>query len=72
MTVETAKKLANAFIDSQFNYAPLIRMFAGKTIKSVKLIIRHFRWFTMNMINHAKNFFNLTITCLFIIDTCNI
>ena len=30
LTVEKAKLLANAFINSQFNYAPLIRMFAIK------------------------------------------
>ena len=30
-TVEKAKILADAFINSQFNYAPLIWMFAGKT-----------------------------------------
>ena len=32
MTVEKERILANAFIDSQFNYAPLIWMFAGKTL----------------------------------------
>ena len=31
LTVEKAKMLANAFINSQFNYAPLVSMFAGKT-----------------------------------------
>ena len=31
LTVEKARLIANAFIDSQFNYAPLIWMFAGKT-----------------------------------------
>ena len=31
LTVEKAKMLANAFINSQFNYAPLVWMFAGKT-----------------------------------------
>ena len=30
LTVEKAKLLANAFINSQFNYAPLIWMFANK------------------------------------------
>ena len=30
LTVEKAKLLANAFIKSQFNYAPLIWMFANK------------------------------------------
>ena len=32
LAVEKARILANAFIDSQFNYAPLIWMFAGKTL----------------------------------------
>ena len=31
LTVEKAKLLANAFINSQFNYAPLIWMFANKS-----------------------------------------
>ena len=44
LTVEKEKILANAFIDSQFNYAPLIWMFAGKTlIKFVKFTIG--QWF---------------------------
>ena len=34
LTVEKAKTLGNAFIDSQFNYAPLIWMFCGKTFYS--------------------------------------
>ena len=41
-------------------------------IKSVKLTTGHFRWFTTNIINHTKNFFNSTIMSLFIKDTCNI
>ena len=61
LTVENARILAYAFIDSQFKYAPLIWMFAGKTIKFVKFTIGHFRWFKMNIINHTKNFFNSTI-----------
>ena len=32
LSVHKARLLANAFIDSQFNYAPLIWMFAGKTL----------------------------------------
>ena len=72
LTLEKARILANAFIDSQFSYAPLIWMFAVCLIKSVKLIIGIFRWFTMNIVNHTENFFNSTITCLFIKGTCNI
>ena len=29
-------------------------------------LVVYFSWFTMNVINHTKNFFNSTITCLFI------
>ena len=32
LTVKKARILTNAFIDSQFNYAPLIWMFSGKTL----------------------------------------
>ena len=32
LSVDKVRLLANAFIDSQFNYAPLIWMFAGKTL----------------------------------------
>ena len=32
LTVEKARILANALIDSQFSYPPLIWMFAGKTL----------------------------------------
>ena len=35
MTVENARILANASIDSQFNYAPLIWIFAEKTINKI-------------------------------------
>ena len=35
LTVEKARILANTFIDSQFNYAPLIWMFTGKTINKI-------------------------------------
>ena len=32
LSVDKARMLANAFIDSQFKYAPLVWMFAGKTL----------------------------------------
>ena len=32
LAVDKARLLPNAFIDSQFNYAPIIWMFAGKTL----------------------------------------
>ena len=41
LTVEKARILANAFIDSQFNYAPLIWMFAGKTLINKICKIHH-------------------------------
>ena len=34
LTIEKAKILGNAFIDSQFNYAPLLWMFCRKTLYS--------------------------------------
>ena len=41
LTVEKARILANAFIDSQFNYAPLIWMFVGKTLINKICKIHH-------------------------------
>ena len=41
LTVEKTRILANAFIDSQFNYAPLIWMFAGKTLINKIFKIHH-------------------------------
>ena len=32
LSVDETRLLANAFIDTQFNYAPLIWVFAGKTL----------------------------------------
>ena len=62
LAVEKAWMLANVFIDSQFNYVPLIWMFVGKTLinKICKITMGYFRWFTMNIIN-TKNFLNSTI-----------
>ena len=34
LTIEKTKILGNAFIDSQFNYAPLLWMFCRKTVYS--------------------------------------
>ena len=42
LTVEKARVLANAFINSQFNYAPLIWMFASKTAIN-KILKIHYR-----------------------------
>ena len=41
LSVDKAKLLANAFTDSQFNYAPLIWMFAGKTLINKICKIHH-------------------------------
>ena len=40
LTVEKARILANAFINSRFNYAPLISMFASKAASDKILKIR--------------------------------
>ena len=58
LTVEKAKLLANAFINSQFTYAPLIWMFAGKhlLLKFVKYIFGLFKLFIIIMINHIKTY----------------
>ena len=44
----------NAFINSRYNYAPLMWMFSGKT-KSVKFIKETYKQFTMILINHMMN-----------------
>ena len=41
LTIEKTKILGNAFIDSQFNYAPLIWMFCRKTLYSKIQKIHH-------------------------------
>ena len=41
LTVENVRILANAFTDSQFNYAPLIWTFAGKTLINKICTIHH-------------------------------
>ena len=41
LTIEKAKMLSNAFIDSQFNYAPLLWMFCRKTLYSKIEKIHH-------------------------------
>ena len=51
-TVEKARMLANAFFDSQFNYAHLIWMFAGKTLFNRICKIDHR---TFQMVNNEYN-----------------
>ena len=38
LTLEKAKMLANAFINIQFNYTPLVWMFVGKKLQSIKFV----------------------------------
>ena len=55
LTVEKAKMLANAFINSQFNYAPLVWMFAGKT--SINKICKiHHRTSQVNHNDYQKSY----------------
>ena len=53
LSTEKASLLAKAFINSQFYYATLICMFAGKTQyqKYKKLPLAHCKWFTIHMRN---------------------
>ena len=55
LIVEKAKLLANAFINSQFTYAPLIWMFAGKS-SIAKICKIHFR--TLQIVYNILNFSN--------------
>ena len=72
LTVEKARILANAFIYSQFNYTPLIRMFAGKTLINKICKIHHrIHQVVYNEYNISCEELNSTITCLSIKDTCN-
>ena len=57
-TVEKAKLLANAFINSQFTYAPLIWMFAGKS-SIAKICKIHFLTFQVDYNNYDKLFHDL-------------
>ena len=52
LKVEKARILANAFIESQFNYAPLIWMFAGK-ILIIKIFKIHHR--TLQVVYNEYN-----------------
>ena len=58
LTVEKAKHLANAFINSQFTYVPLIWMFAGKSsiAKTCKI---HFRALETVYNDYDKSYLDL-------------
>ena len=56
LTVEKAKLLANAFINSQFNYAPLIWMFANKCSIDKILKIHKRTLQIVEMMNHMKTY----------------
>ena len=62
LTLEKARVLGNAFVDSQFNYAPLIWMFCKKTIsKCRKFTIKHLRIIYMSDESY-ENLLNLDIS----------
>ena len=54
LTVEKARILANAFINSQFNYAPLIWMFASKT--AINNILLNYRTFQVVYSEYHKSY----------------
>ena len=58
LTVEKAKLLANAFINSQFTYAPLIWMFTGKS-SIAKICKIHFRKLQVVYSNYDKSYHDL-------------
>ena len=72
ITVEKARLIANAFIDSQFNYVSVIWMFAGKTAisKICKIHHRHLKLFTIT--KHMSNFWKLVKRHPFIRGTSNV
>ena len=59
LTVEKGKLLANAFITSQFTYAPLIWMFAGKS-SVAKICKIHFRTLQIVYNNYDKSYHDLS------------
>ena len=58
LTVEKAKLLANAFINSQFTYAPLIWVFADKS-SIAKICKIHFRTLQIVYNNYDKSYHDL-------------
>ena len=58
LTVEKAKPLANAFINSQFTYVPLIWIFAGK-LSIAKIYKIHFRTLQVVYNNYDKSYHDL-------------
>ena len=58
LTIEKAKLLAYAFINSQFTYAPLIWMFAGKS-SIAKICKIHFRTLQIAYNNYDKSYLYL-------------
>ena len=58
LTVKKAKLLANAFINSQFIYVPLIWMFAGK-LSIAKIYKIHFRTLQIVYNNYDKSYHDL-------------
>ena len=75
LTVKKARILAKAIIDSQFNNAPLIWMFAGKKLIN-KICKIHHRALQMVYIKYNKLYGELlqlnNKVYIFMKDTCNI
>ena len=57
LSTEKARLSATVFINSQFYYAPLIWMFAGKSLisKIQKFTLGHCKWCTIYMRNRTVN-----------------
>ena len=74
LTVEKARILANAFIDSQCNYAPLIWMFVGKTLinKTCKIHCRTLQGVYNEYNKSYEELLQLNTNVLFIKDASNI
>ena len=62
LSTDDAKTLCNAFINTQFYYAPLIWMSAGKLLISrvqKKSIFRRYKWFITHMTQLMMNFLSI-------------
>ena len=55
LAIEKAKILGNAFIDCQFNYAPLLWMFCRKSLYSKKLFIEKIHHKTLKVIYESND-----------------
>ena len=62
LTVKKARILANTFVDSQFNYAPLIWLFAEKTLIN-KICKKHYR--TLQVVYNEYSVYSSTTLAIF-------